>query len=130
MIGSRAKITSPAILGNSCINGPSIDVSVVSWGSPPVILSVLDIILIIITDMIAPVEAIATNPKLSFSDDLLSFFKLETPIARAKIKGTVKAPVVAPEASKEIAKNSGDVKNARIKIIPYKTVNNLYKGKL
>ncbi len=51
-----------------------------------------------------------TMPKLSISENLLSFFSAETPAARARMKGTVTAPVVAPEASKEIAINSFGVK--------------------
>jgi hypothetical protein len=75
-------------------------------------------ILIIITDIIEPVEAIATKPKLSFSEALLSFFNFETLVAKAKIIGITKTPVVDAEASKDIAKNSGDVNNAIINIIP------------
>ncbi len=37
---------------------------------------------------------------------------------------------MAPEASKDIAKNSGEVNIESIKIIPYIKVNNLYNGKL
>src|SRR5574344_1263219 len=96
----------------------------------PEILSIFDIILIIITDIIGPVDAMATNPKLSLSDALQSFFNCETPIASARIKGTVNAPVVAPEASKDIAKNSREVIQASIKMIPYIIVNSLYNGML
>ncbi|MPN40905.1 hypothetical protein SDC9_188445 [bioreactor metagenome] len=82
------------------------------------------------TPKIAPVDAIPTSPKLSFSDALLSFFRRETPNARPSMNGTVRAPVVAPEASKEMARNSGDMNTARTKIIPYTPVNSRYNGKL
>ena len=81
-----------------------------------------------ITAIIAPVEAIATSPKLSFSENLLSFFKFEIPTAIAKINGTVSAPVVAPEASKDIAINSEEAKMAIASIIPYNTASILYKA--
>lgn len=83
-----------------------------------------------ITAIIAPADVIATKPKLSFSEALLSFFKAEVPMASPRIKGTVNAPVVAPDASKDIAKNSRDVNKAKIKIIKYNMVNILYKGML
>ena len=57
----------------------------------------------------APPDAIATNPKASFSEDLWSFFKREIPNDNANKKGTAKIPVVAPDASNEIAKKSSDV---------------------
>jgi len=66
----------------------------------------------IITDMTAPTEAIATNPKLSFSEALLSFFSIDMPTDKDKIKGTASMPVVEPEASREIARNSGEEKKA------------------
>jgi hypothetical protein len=84
----------------------------------------------IITAIIAPVEVTATSPKLSFSDALLSFLSDDTPNAIARINGTVRAPVVAPEASKEIDMNSEDVKKASKRIIPYSTVSILFSGKL
>ena len=71
-----------------------------------------------ITDIIAPTDAIATSPKLSLSDALLSFFIEDIPTAKAKIKGTAKIPVVAPEASKAIVKNSTGVNKARINTTP------------
>ncbi len=64
-----------------------------------------------ITDNIAPVDAMATRPKLSFSDALLSFFNAEMPTESDSINGTARIPVVAPDASNATAKNSGDVKN-------------------
>src|SRR5699024_1206521 len=84
----------------------------------------------IITVIMALVEAMATSPKLSFSDALLSFFSEETPNASDKIKGTVNAPVVAPDESKEMARNYGDVKIASTKMMTYNISNNLYSGKL
>ncbi len=54
---------------------------------------------------------------------------METPAARARIKGTVSAPVVAPEASKEIARNSGE--NMEItRMIPYMTASMRCSGML
>ncbi len=82
------------------------------------------------TDIIAPVDAMATNPKLSFSDALLSFFNFDIPTDRDKINGTASIPVVAPEASKDIAKNSRDAKIANPKMIKYKAKSTLYKGTL
>lgn len=55
--------------------------------------------------------------------NFITFFNITTPIARARINGTVIAPVVAPEASKDIAKNSFDVNIASIQIKEYKIVN-------
>ena len=65
--------------------------------------------------MIAPLEASATKPKLSSSAALLSFFNFEIPTASERMNGTARIPVVAPEASKEIAKNSLDVNSAKPK---------------
>src|SRR5690606_8573844 len=129
-MGSNATIISNATIGNFFKKGPIIEFEISCSPKLPDILSVLAIIFIIITAMIAPVEAIATNPKLSCSDALLSFLSAETPKASARINGTVKAPVVAPDASKDIAKNSGEVNKASTRIIKYKIDNNLYKGKL
>ena len=47
-----------------------------------------------------------------------------------KIKGTAKTPVVAPDASKAIAKNSGDVNRLRIKTMPYAIFKIINKGRL
>jgi len=68
------------------------------------------------TDIIAPVEAIATRPKLSSSEAMLSFFNEEIPAESASTNGTVRAPVVAPDASKDTDKNSGDENNANTNI--------------
>ena len=119
MIGASAINTSSEMIGSFCTNGPKIaDESSVWLSSAPTTLSDFESMLIIITEKIAPVEVIPTNPKLSVSDDLLSFFSIDTPTAIANINGTVKAPVVAPDASKDIARNSGDVNNARTNIKP------------
>ena len=84
-----------------------------------------NMMLIAITEMTAPVEATATRPKLSFSDDFESLLIAETPIARAIMNGTVIAPVVAPDASNDIARNSSDVKIAITNITRYSTVSSL-----
>ena len=70
------------------------------------------------TEIIAPAEAIPRSPKLSFSEDLLSLLRTDIPAASVTMNGTVIAPVVAPEASKEIASNSLEEKRERISIIP------------
>ena len=62
----------------------------------------------------APTEAMATRPKASASERDESFFMADTPAAIAKTKGTVSAPVVAPEASKDTAKYSGGAKTAKM----------------
>lgn len=84
--------------------------------------------LVIKTPRIAPVEEMPTRPKLSASPALLYFFKAETPAAKANIKGTVIAPVVAPEASNAMAKNSGVENKHMIKIKPYAAVNTYLRG--
>ncbi len=58
----------------------------------------------------------ATKPKLSSSDVLPTFFNEAIPNARASIKGTVNAPVVAPDASNAKDKNSLDVNRAKTKM--------------
>ena len=50
----------------------------------------------------APAETIPTSPKESVSDAMEFFFIRETPAAIANTKGTVMAPVVAPEESNAI----------------------------
>ena len=73
-------------------------------------------ILIIKTAIMGPVEAIPTKPKLSSSDSFPALFE-NNPMASDEIKGTVRTPVVAPGASKEIEINSGGAINASINII-------------
>ena len=73
--------------------------------------------LISITERIAPVDAMATRPKLSFSDAFESFLREATPWPIARMNGTVSAPVVAPDASNYIARNSLDVITAIPNII-------------
>ena len=91
---------------NLLINTSKILSENASVSKVPFIPSILSNTPINITAIITPVEAIAKSPKLSFSEALLSFLSLDIPRERESIKGTVKAPVVAPEASKEMAKNS------------------------
>ena len=59
--------------------------------------------------MIAPADAIEIIPKLSFSDDRLSFLIFEIPNDKAKRKGTANIPVVTPDESKAIANISKEV---------------------
>lgn len=75
----------------------------------PVITKFFDPIPASKTAMITPAEAMPNKPKLSSSEASLSFFSTEIPTPRARIKGTVRAPVVAPEASKAMARYSGEV---------------------
>ena len=105
--------------GSSCKNGNITDEELeTATSSLPDSFSVFVNIFIMRTDKIAPVDAIATRPKLSFSEALLSFFKLATPSPKAKINGTVNAPVVAPDASKAMARNSDDENIASAKMNP------------
>ena len=85
------------------------------------------ITLINIIAKIGPHDAIPTRPKLS-SSDILPLFNWETPSPRAKIKGVVIAPVVAPEASTEMSRNSSEVIIPIKNIIKYTKVYTLFKG--
>ncbi len=71
-------------------------------------------------EIIAPADAKPSKPKLSSSADPCLVLIAAIPTVRASRKGTVKLPVVAPEASKVIAKNSLETKKARTKIIEYR----------
>ena len=68
--------------------------------------------------MIAPADAIEISPKLSFSDDLLSFFIFVSPSDNDNKNGTANIPVVTPEESKAIANISNDVFRDSRKMIP------------
>ena len=68
------------------------------------------------TPIMAPAEIIPIRPKLSSSESFESFFNAEIPVPNASTKGTVRAPVVAPEASKAIARYSGDTNSDNRKI--------------
>ena len=118
-----AMMLSNSISGISAIKGFRIESETVTTDS---ISALKDVFFVkrsrSITPRIAPVEAMATSPKLSFSDALLSFFILEIPKERESINGTASIPVVAPEASKEMARNSLEVKIERPKIRTYKTI--------
>ncbi len=70
-----------------------------------------------ITASIGPELIIPTSPK-EFSSDFLPPLTLESPSDNARTKGVVKAPVVAPEASNDIARNSSDTSNANTNITP------------
>ncbi len=85
-------------------------------------------ILIIIIANIGPAEASPTIPKLS-SSDVLPPFSCETPYPKANINGVVIAPVVAPDASTEIAKNSSETIIPNINIIEYVITNILFRGR-
>ena len=74
------------------------------------------IILIDIIAKIGPAEASPTMPKLS-SSEVSPPFSWETPYPRASINGVVIAPVVAPDASTEMAKNSSETFIPKISII-------------
>src|SRR5690606_18826735 len=110
-IGSKAIKISFEIVGSSWIKGSSIvPDGFKSTGNSPVNSFCPVMIFKNITAMIAPEEEIATKPKLSFSEAFPFFFKEDIPEDNANINGTVSAPVVAPEASNEMAKNSLEVK--------------------
>ncbi len=66
------------------------------------------------TVRIGPIEAMPTKPKLSSeaSSVLECLRTAATPMPKARIKGTVIGPVVAPPASNPIPTNSGLVKKA------------------
>ena len=70
------------------------------------------------TAKIAPADAIPTSPNASRSEAAESFFISETPADKARIKGTVIAPVVVPEESKAIEINSEDEKRESKNITP------------
>ncbi|MNP00476.1 hypothetical protein D3C76_922670 [compost metagenome] len=74
-------------------------------------------ILIMSTDAIGPIDAIATSPKLSSSDVFFPFTDA-IPKPKANMKGTVIDPVVAPAASKDIPKKPDEVKIDSNNIIP------------
>ncbi len=82
-----------------------------------------------IIERIGPALIIPTSPK-EFSSDCLPPVTFDIPREIAKTKGVVRAPVVAPEASKEIAKNSSATNIASAKIIPYVIVINTFRGLL
>ena len=67
---------------------------------------------------IGPALMVPTSPK-EFSSVFFPPFTFERPRDIARIKGVVRAPVVAPEASKEIARNSSETKMANTKITAY-----------
>ena len=77
---------------------------------------------------IAPAETIPTSPKESVSDAMEFFFMRETPAAIARTKGTVIAPVVAPEESKAIDMPSRTEKIEQSNINPYEKVKALCCG--
>ena len=77
---------------------------------------------------IAPADTIPTSPKESVSDAMEFFFIRETPAAIARTKGTVIAPVVAPEESKAIDMPSRTEKIEQRNINPYETVKTLCCG--
>ena len=107
-IGETANRISPAIFGNSCRNGASQFAATASWPGiePESGSSERTNNPKINTARMAPAEAIPTRPKLSSSADCVFRFRDATPTASANMKGTVKAPVVDPEASKAMANRS------------------------
>jgi len=118
-IGSIAIRASRAMEGSTAIKGPNTEEdSTAAIGRAPVILSALDRMLISIMAIVGPAKVIATRPKRSLSAPSRSFFRLDTPAAKASIKGTVVAPVAAPEASKAMARNSGGTNKPRANMMP------------
>ncbi len=61
-----------------------------------------------ITARMGPTEARAIRPKPSSEEDR-PFITEETPIPKARIKGTVIGPVVTPPESRDIGRNSAGV---------------------
>lgn len=130
--GTKAMKISYAVLGIAFKKGSMIDFEFKASISDDEVSAnsmFLDNIYISITAIIGPVAEIPTSPKLSSSDNLLSFLIEDTPTESAKINGTVKAPVAAPDESKAIARNSGVIKNDKINMIKYIPVKILLKGK-
>ena len=72
-----------------------------------------------------PALIIPTSPKEFLR--ILTSLTLERPKERARTKGVVRAPVVAPDASNDMARNFSDTSKARIKIIAYVIVINLLR---
>lgn len=68
--------------------------------------------------MIGPMDANPTKPKLS-AEAVFEPLIEDIPTPRARIKGTVIGPVVAPPASNATAKKIGGEKKARINTIMY-----------
>src|SRR5699024_1452525 len=106
-IGRRARITSqvsPFISFQKMANREPVCGS--CSGREPDMASLDDKMFSSNADSTAPLEASATMPKLSSSDVLLPFFKEAMPVDNDRKNGTANAPVVAPEASNAMEKNS------------------------
>ncbi len=69
------------------------------------------------TARMGPALMTPTIPKLSSSAVFPPLIR-ERPAVSARTKGVVRAPVVAPEASKAMARNSSETRMARTKITP------------
>src|SRR5690606_18455156 len=103
IIGSSDKNESHAIAGSlELYISKRLDADISASGYDSHSLSTLTKNPLNTTSRMATVDAIPTSPKLSASPILLAFLIAEIPAAKARTKGTVIAPVVAPEASKEI----------------------------
>lgn len=76
--------------------------------------------------MMAPAEAMPTRPKESSSDFWLSLLTAEAPADKASKNGTVSAPVVAPEASKDTARKNWSESTASTSIMPYVSIKNFF----
>ena len=79
--------------------------------------------------MMAPAEAMPTRPKESSSDFWLSLLMAEAPADKASKNGTVSAPVVAPEASKDTARKNWSASTPSTSITPYVINKNFFSGK-
>src|SRR5690554_4474957 len=124
IIGSNDTKDSHAMLSNfDQYTSKRLELAICVSGNTPSSLSTLRKRPATKTPIIAPVDEIPTSPKLSASPILLSFLMAETPAANASMKGTVTAPVVAPDASNAMARKSNEENSDKIKIKPYAPVN-------
>ena len=76
--------------------------------------------------MMAPADAMPTRPKESSSDFWLSLLMAEAPADKASKNGTVSAPVVAPEASKDTARKNWSASMPSTSIAPYVINKNVF----
>ncbi len=117
VIGKSALIDSIKIVGIELIIGPNTPSAIIYSPIFPWMFFCPEIMDINITARIGPALIVPTRPK-EFSSAIFPPFILDNPSDIASTNGVVRAPVVAPEASKEIARNSSETKGAIIKIIP------------
>src|SRR5699024_8713414 len=108
-VGIRAVMESNMTCGNVDKMRPKMPLEKTYSSATPWIFLCPDNIDINMTAKIGPALTIPTNPK-EFSSASFPPLKADKPLDRARTKGVVSAPVVAPEASNEIARNSSETK--------------------